>query len=93
MRQYAAEKLEQLPGNRDEFNNRHCAFFIKMLAQWATALQGPGQVDAQREITLEGENIRLAWEWALGHAQYDRLAQAVDGLGGMYERRCLYRQG
>ena len=47
----------------------------------------------KQEITLEGENIPSAWEWALGHAQYDRLAQSLDGLGGMYERRCLYRQG
>ena len=93
MRQYATEKLEEQPGKRDEFNNRHCAFFAEMLVRWAIALQGPGQVEAQREITLEGENIPAAWEWALGHAQYDRLAQALDGLGGMYERRCLYRQG
>jgi DNA-binding SARP family transcriptional activator/predicted ATPase len=93
MREYASEKLEELPDKSDEFNHRHCAFFAEMLARWAIALQGPGQADAQQEITLEGENIPAAWEWALGHAQYDRLAQALDGLGGMYERCCLYRQG
>lgn len=93
MRQYASKKMEELPSKSDEFNNRHCAFFTEMLARWAIALQGPDQVDAQREITLEGENIPAAWAWALGHAQYDRLAQALDGLGGLYERRCLYRQG
>ena len=93
MQQYASEKLEELPGKKDEFNHRHCAFYIEMLARWAIALQGPDQVDAQEEITFEGENIPSAWEWALGHAQYDRVAQSLDGLGGMYERRCLYRQG
>jgi DNA-binding SARP family transcriptional activator/predicted ATPase len=93
MREYASEKLEELPDKSDEFNHRHCAFFAEMLARWAIALQGPGQADTQQEITLEGENIPAAWEWALGHAQYDRLAQALDGLGGMYELRCLYRQG
>jgi tetratricopeptide (TPR) repeat protein len=85
--------LEELPDKSDEFNHRHCAFFTEMLARWAIALQGPGQADAQQEITLEGENIHAAWEWALGRAQYDRLAQALDGLGGIYERRCLYHQG
>jgi DNA-binding SARP family transcriptional activator/predicted ATPase len=93
MREYTSEKLEELPDKSDEFNHRHCAFFAEMLARWAIALQGAGQAGAQQEITLEGENIPAAWEWALGHAQDDRLAQALDGLGGMYERRCLYRQG
>jgi tetratricopeptide (TPR) repeat protein len=93
MREYASEKLDELPDKSDEFNHRHCAFFVEMLARWAIALQGAGQADAQQEITLEGENITAAWGWALGHAEYDRLAQALDGLGGMYERRCLYRQG
>jgi predicted ATPase len=93
MRQYASEKLDEQIGKMDEFSNRFCTFFVDMLDRWAIALQGSGQADAQREITLEGENIPLAWEWALGHAQYDHLAQALDGLGGLYERRCLYRQG
>ena len=93
MRQYASEKLDELPGKREEFNNLYCAFFLKLLANWANALQGSGQADAQREITLESDNIPLAWELALGHAQYDRLAQALDGLGGLYERSCLYQQG
>jgi tetratricopeptide (TPR) repeat protein len=63
------------------------------LHRWATASQGPGQLETQREIATESENIRLAWEWAVGHAQYDRLAQGLDGLGRLYERLCLYRSG
>jgi len=93
MRQYAKEKLEDMPELSASFQERHCTFFAKKLADWAVSLQGPGQLEAQQEIILEIENIRLAWNWGLEHARFDCLKGALDGLGWLYERLCLYQEG
>ena len=93
MRQYAKEKLEGWPALSASFHERHCAFFARQLADWAVSVQGPGQLEAQREITLEIENIRLTWGWGLEHARFDYLSEALDGLGWLYERLSLYQEG
>jgi predicted ATPase len=93
MRQYATEKLAALSGLEETYRARHCVFFTEKLAWWGEQLQGSGQLEAQQEIAVEIENIRQAWDWALEHQKFDCLSGALDGLGGMYDRLCLYREG
>ena len=93
MRQYAKKKLADWPELSASVQERHCAFFARQLADWAAALQGPEQLEAQREIVLEIENIRLAWGLGLEHARFGCLSGALDGLGRLYERLCLYQEG
>jgi DNA-binding SARP family transcriptional activator/predicted ATPase len=93
LRQYCAEKLDQLPADSQETHDRHCAFYSARLAEWNAALSGEKQGQVLREIEADIENIQAAWDWAACHGQLEQLEQAVDGLCMFYLRRGRFTDG
>ena len=100
LRQYAAEKLEQssaAPGVRD----RHCAYYVSVLEQFAAETKGPRQDAALAEMDRESENARAALEWAvvgdservLDRRHVEWLDRSMEGLSLYYDRRYHYLRG
>jgi predicted ATPase/DNA-binding SARP family transcriptional activator len=81
IRQYAAEKLfatgEVL---QTEIQRRHSFTYATLLASQADALWGM----KPREITLiiqrDLDNVRLAWEWAVVHHEWELLKIGLSGI-------------
>jgi tetratricopeptide (TPR) repeat protein len=63
------------------------------LQQWEANLKGPRPQAALAEIETESENARLAWTWAAGKIQVERLEQAMEGLCFFYLCRMRYKEG
>jgi predicted ATPase/DNA-binding SARP family transcriptional activator len=88
LRQYAAEKLAQLPGARELTHDRHSAYYTTALQRWREDLRGgPQQRRALAEIGADIENARAAWNWALERRQVTRLERATHSLFDFYAGR------
>lgn len=93
VRQYAEERLAQSSSASQAAYDQHCAYYTFALQHWAADLKGPRQQRALSEIDGEVENVRVAWEWAAGRGQAERLDRAIDALGLFYTRRSRYQEG
>jgi predicted ATPase len=85
MRQFAAERLAQSPGEVKAVRGRHAAYFALALERWGADLKGPRQLDALREADADIDNARTAWDWAAAQADVDLVSQAIEGLGLYYQ--------
>jgi len=86
LRQYAEEKLEQLP-SRDATRQRMGEFFSQFLAEREDGLQGLRQRQVVREISTELGNIRSAWQGLLERRELDRISASLWALCVYHRRR------
>jgi DNA-binding SARP family transcriptional activator/predicted ATPase len=84
LRQYGAEKLAQNPDDLDRVQGQHSAHFCAWLQQQEPKLIGPRQADALSEMEADGENLDMAWYWAVDHRDVIKLSQAIDGIGRFF---------
>jgi tetratricopeptide (TPR) repeat protein len=91
LRQYAEEKLHDIPGAGREALADH-------LRHYVGAVKGAkGQDIANRRliqfITAEIDNIRQAWQTAVREVNYEALNELVVGLGMYYQIQALHEEG
>jgi DNA-binding SARP family transcriptional activator/predicted ATPase len=92
LRQYAAEKLGQVPdggeGARDRHGvvvrDKHCAYYATALHGWEADLKSARQQAALAEMGVEIGNARAAWDWAAERGYVEQLDLAMDGLCHFY---------
>jgi len=65
LRQFADEKLDEYPEERQQVELRHSEFFAQYLARREGLLIREGADDTYREVILDAENIQRAWFYAL----------------------------
>jgi DNA-binding SARP family transcriptional activator/predicted ATPase len=83
VRQYAAEQLARHPEEETETRARHATYYAALVQQLAPALRQT--VTAQEAISAEIANIRLAWDWAVEHADAGLLEQMLAGFAKWHE--------
>lgn len=93
MRQYGAEKLANRPDADLAAKERHSTYFCKALEGWDKELKSSHQEIALKEMDIEHENFRLAWNWAVEHGQVEQLDLALEGLCLYYEFRVRFQEG
>lgn len=67
IRQFAAEKLNQLPGLQEEVHTCFCRYYMNMLTQREADFMGPRMLEARDEIRHEMDNIHAAVNWVSLH--------------------------
>ncbi|MBP7693892.1 MAG: tetratricopeptide repeat protein [Anaerolineales bacterium] len=92
LRQYAEDKLRQLPGEWAEAQARHCAYYVGLIGAREDALNDARQAQARREIAVEMDNVRAAWGWAVTHQQVGGLQPALEGLRVFLEHAGWYAE-
>jgi tetratricopeptide (TPR) repeat protein len=93
VRGYALERLDQSPDSGEKVRERHSAYYVAALQQWAMDSKGSRQRVAFAEIEPEGENVRAAWNWAAKRQQFDHIGLALEGLSLFYRWRGRYQEG
>jgi predicted ATPase/DNA-binding SARP family transcriptional activator len=91
--QYSHEKLALNSAEQSDVQDRHSAYYCAWLQQQKTGLNGSGQPAALLEMEGEGENVRLAWRWAVTWGDAARIEQADDSLCRFYELSGRYQDG
>jgi DNA-binding SARP family transcriptional activator/predicted ATPase len=82
LRQYAEEQLRQAPGEFTQVHDQHCRYYAALLSQYGPQLQGTsGEIEAAlAALSLERENVRAAWNWAVEQRKSVELNQFMDWL-------------
>lgn len=89
VRQYAAWHLQQDAAEEQATRDRHAAWYLAPLAQREAALQSGAQRAVCDQLTVELDNLRLAWAWAADRGQLALLHQAAPALWYYYWLRLL----
>ncbi len=93
LQQYAAEQLSQSPDAHFLVHDQHAAYYADLLQTHNRQMKGSDQQAALAEMEQEQDNLRAAWEWALGQGQTELLHQMVDALCRFYDWRGHYQEG
>ncbi len=104
VRQFAAERLANLPDSRTTAEARHAQYFLLLLHQQADRWQMAERQQALDQLSPEIENVRAAWRWAvaaledpaaveIAPAAAQWLDQAIISLFFLYESRGLFQEG
>jgi predicted ATPase/DNA-binding SARP family transcriptional activator len=93
LRQFAAEQLLSL-GMLAETQAQHGRYYAQLAETYETQLQlDDSEGSILRQIQREIENIRAAWEWAVGAGEGDLINQLLETIYLFYQRRTLIRDG
>jgi predicted ATPase/DNA-binding SARP family transcriptional activator len=95
LRQYGEGKLGELRERVDELKDRHSYYFCEWFTNQITAntLISKGQKSVLDAMTLELENTRVAWDWALHNRQIERLMFRTTAFGMYYAWRGGFQEG
>lgn len=93
LRQYADEKLGEIPQEKEKVRNLHCAYYAEFLSQREENLKGDRQKQALEEISREIENVRTGWQWAIGQKKTGEIDKFIGSLFLFYDIRSLFREG
>ncbi len=93
LRQYAEEKLYEIPQERDKTHDRHCEYFADLLHQREERLHGEKQKEVLEEIGEEIENVRAGWQWAVEHGKKEEIGKFLASLCLFYDVRSWFREG
>lgn len=91
IREYAAERLDDLPDFRASAHRAHALYFADFAQQQWERLADDQRETAQAALAAEIENLRLAWRYWLVEENLEHLNKLVDGLWFLYDTRGLYQ--
>ncbi len=93
LKQYAAEKLAEMPEEQARMRQAHCDYYTEFLHQREETLKAERQKVVLAELTEEIDNLRAAWAFATEHEQFDLVKKAYESLYRYYEIHGLHQEG
>lgn len=93
LRQFAAEKLAELPETAEATHKQHAHYYLQYLQARLNDLKGGRQSGALEEIDREIDNARAAWQWTVAQRDEEALAWGMDPLYHYYLLRGRQREG
>jgi predicted ATPase/DNA-binding SARP family transcriptional activator len=93
LRQYATEKLREIPAEEEQIRARHAAYYAAFLYPKVEGLKGRPQKQTMLEIGEEIENLRQSWAWGVAHRDWTVLEQSFESLYRFYEIRGWVSEG
>ncbi len=85
IRQYALAHLDEDYARGQEIRDRHSEYYLRLASEYETKLKSASQQTAVRELTLELDNLRTAWEWGIRRKNFANIAKAVRAFGWYFE--------
>jgi predicted ATPase len=93
IRQYASVHLSQDDSQYLETRDRHSAYYLDLASDYERKLKSAAQQEAMRDMTVELDNIRTAWDWGIRRGNFESMGQAVRAFGWYYEVAGLIHDG
>lgn len=84
LRQYAAEKLGEKPGMKEDIRARHADYYIELLCQRESELMGSRMSRVKAELHREIGNIRTAANWAIQKWHAEAALRALERYFNFY---------
>lgn len=92
LRQYAEAALDA-SAERETIHSAHCDYYAQALYGRIADLKNPRQQEAMRDILIDFENVRAAWEWACDRQDAVALDKMAESVGFFCAFRPAYRDG
>jgi predicted ATPase/class 3 adenylate cyclase len=90
IREYAAERLDELPKFSTAAHRVHAAYFADFAQRQCEHLTGPRREPALAAMAADLDNLRLAWDHWVAAGELDQLNKLVDSLWLLYDARGWY---
>jgi predicted ATPase len=87
LQQYAEKKLGENGNLESQVRDRHSAYYMDLLAGWGRELKSTRQRQVLEDIDWRIGNVQIAWHWTARQGLFERLKDALEGLGTYYELR------
>jgi len=84
LRQYAAEKLDENAGIKEEIHERYTNYYIELLRQRESDLMGHRMRRVKAELNMEIGNIRTAVKWAIRKWHTEAALDALERFFNFY---------
>ena len=92
LRDYAAERLTQMPEEEQETRERHCRTYLPFVQKREEALWAENSKETLEEINVELGNVRAAWRWAVSQGKVEEIDASIRGLSRFYDLRGLLQE-
>ena len=92
LHQYVAEKLDAT-GDASAVYSEHAHYYATFLERQEPHLKGASQKQALAAITLESDNVRQAWQWAVSQGYAHEVERSLESLYLFYDIRCWFQAG
>ncbi len=93
VKQYATERLGDIPEEEHVIRSRHCSYYAAFLHEREHWLRGGERQQASlQEVESELDNVRVAWRWASQRRELAALERASSCLRYFYQIRGLYQE-
>jgi predicted ATPase/transcriptional regulator with XRE-family HTH domain len=92
IRQYALSHLNDHPYYAEVYE-RHCEYYLTLVGKHEKSLKSAYQQEAMRELSVEIDNIRAAWAWAIKRQKFSELGLAGRAYGWYFEIAGLLSEG
>jgi predicted ATPase/class 3 adenylate cyclase len=90
IREYAAERLDDLPEFSDAARRAHAAYFADFAQRQWEDLTGQRREPALAAMAADLDNLRLAWDHWAAASDLDQLNKLIDSLWLLYDARGWY---
>lgn len=71
LRQYSAEKLQDVPQLETSVLERYSSYYLNLLLQHTSDWYASQQLEALAKLTSEADNVQHAWRWAIQHEAWE----------------------
>jgi predicted ATPase/Tfp pilus assembly protein PilF len=93
LRQYAAQKLDEHPDEKARMEEQHSTYYSTFLKKREKDIIDIEKPEVLKEIALEIDNIRQAWDWALINMSIEVIDDMVISMCIHYDKHGAYRDG
>lgn len=93
IRQFAAEQFAERPQDQIATRARHARYYLTWFGRADGRLRSSAQREVLAELTVEMDNFRAAWDWAVAHGEFALIEQTLRTFDMLYDTRGWFREG
>ena len=93
LRQYGAEKLSKNPEDKLRVKASHCEHYADFLEEQEAWLKRGQQKEALEAISIEIDNIRAGWYWAVRHRREAEFEKYCESLFLIHNMQSWFHEG
>jgi predicted ATPase/class 3 adenylate cyclase len=87
IRTFAAERLDDEAGLRDEAHRAHAEYFADWTLHHCEKLTGEGRDETAQRMAVDVANLGTAWRYWVSRKDFEELGKLTDGLWLLYDTR------
>ncbi|MBZ0289007.1 MAG: tetratricopeptide repeat protein, partial [Anaerolineae bacterium] len=93
LRQFADAELAKNPDMQRRIRDLHCDCYAMFLQERLEIMYRGHKQRVMNELTLDLDNLRAAWAWAVDHLKLDALYQSARTLSSFWHTQGRYLEG